>query len=389
VNRVPFLDLAADWSCVADDATGRVNSVLASQGYVLGAQTRELESSASALLDGAHALAVSSGSDALYLAMLALGIGPGDAVLLPSFTFFATAGAVVRAGAQPIFVDLDPVTFNSETAQFEAALLRECDEDGAVGAVHRETGARVRAVVVVHLYGRAVAMQSLVDWAASRGLAVVEDAAQAVGARCDSRALGTWGDVGCFSFYPTKNLGGPGDGGLVSCRDPELAARLARLRVHGAGGHVYEHLEVGINARMSELVAAVLNAKMVHLQAWNTRRREIAARYRKCLASVPGLVLPAPAAEEDEHVWHQYVVRIATGREAVIARMDAAGIDTRVFYPLPLHRQECFKEAGVRAGELVESDGAAGSVLCLPIYASLADEAVERVASSLAAALAG
>ncbi len=388
MNRIAFLDLAADWAAVADDARARVDAVLESQAYVLGPQTRELEASASALLDDTRAFALSSGSDALYLAMLALGIGAGDAVLVPSFTFFATAGAVVRAGAQPVFVDLDPATFNAEAPQFAAALEREFAGQGDA-FVHRQTGARLRALVAVHLYGRAVAMESLAAWAAGRGLAVVEDAAQAIGARSGDRAVGTWGDVGCFSFYPTKNLGGPGDGGLVVARDPVLAERLARLRVHGAGGSTYEHVEVGINARMAELVAAVLNAKFPLLPVWNARRRRIADLYGRGLAGVDGLVLPAVPEDASAHVWHQYSVRIEEDRAAVAAAMDAEGIDTRVFYPLPLHRQQCFADDGLRAGRLAEADAAAASVLCLPMHATLADESVERVVACLRRAVGG
>lgn len=388
MNRVPFLNLSADWEDVAVGARERVHKVLDSQGYVLGAQTKELEASTTALLEGCPTLAVSSGSDALYLAMLALGIGPGDAVLVPSFTFFATAGAVVRAGARPVFVDLDPETFNSEAAQFDQALERECERLGDK-LIHRSSGTTLKALVAVHLYGRAVNMTSLAEWAASKGLAIVEDAAQALGCSSAGKPIGTWGDVGCFSFYPTKNLGGPGDGGLVCSRHSDLATKLSRLRVHGAGGAQYQHELVGINARMAELVAAVLNEKMPHLKAWTQRRREIAARYNQGLSGLAGLIAPSIPADPTEHVWHQFTLRVEGDRDRFLKAMDERGVDTRVFYPIPLHQQLCFEEAGREAGSLAEAEAAAASVLCLPIHPHLSDAAVDQVLAALQASAQG
>lgn len=382
---VPFLDLAADWAEVADDARARIDRALETTTYVLGPETSELEASMRTMLGCEHAYAVSSGSDALYLALLALDLGPGDAVLVPSFTFFATAGAVVRAGALPVFVDIDPRTWNCEQEQFEDALLR-FETSGAAQA-------SVRALIAVHLYGRSVEMGPLMQWARRKGLSVIEDAAQAVGAGSDEGAVGTVGDVGCFSFYPTKNLGSAGDGGLVTTRDAGLGSRLARLRVHGAGGQVYQHEEVGINARMGELQAAVLNAKFPYLQEWIERRRARAAEYLEQLTGISGIVLPT-VVEPDFHVWHQFSVRVPGRRDQVQRLLEAVGVQTRVFYPLPLHRQPCFAAAWEElAGEseaasLPRSDAAAAEVLCLPIYASLSSESVGEVCRQLEAALA-
>jgi dTDP-4-amino-4,6-dideoxygalactose transaminase len=382
---VPFLDLAADWNEVADDARARIDSVLSTTAYVLGPQTNELEASMRAELGCEYAYAVSSGSDALYLALLALDIGPGDAVLLPSFTFFATAGAVVRAGALPVFVDLDTRSWNAELEQFQDALLRY-ETSGSAPA-------RVRAIIAVHLYGRCVEMTPLMEWARRKGFSVIEDAAQAIGASGEAGNAGTVGDIGCFSFYPTKNLGSAGDGGLVTTNDEALAKRLARLRVHGAGGAAYQHEEVGINARMGELQAAVLNAKLPRLRDWTEWRRARAAQYIELLGGLSGVMLPE-VPEVGDHVWHQFAVRIPGRRDEVQRLLNRVEVQSRVFYPIPLHRQQCFAGAWEEAcGEssaatLPRSEAAAAEVLCLPMFASLSSEAVSEVCAELEAALA-
>lgn len=411
---IPFLDLAADFAEVESQARRRLDGVLARQQFVLGPETGELEATMRSRTGATAAVAVSSGSDALSLALLALGVGAGDAVLLPSFTFFATAGAVARAGAVPVFCDIEASTFLAEAAQMEAAIERDFREEGGV-VRHRASGARLKALLPVHLYGRACAMDAIVSLAGRLGAVVVEDAAQAIGCRVGGEAVGSdsdgrhvgthsngrhvgtplngrhvglWGDVGCFSFYPTKNLGGAGDGGLLLCRDADLGARLASLRTHGGVHGSYEHREIGVNARMGEMEAAVLNAKLARLDAWTARRVELAALYDECLASAAsrGILTPAPPAPEGGHVHHQYVVRIARGRDEVMARLEGEGIATRVFYPLPLHLQPCFRSLGGREGDLPVSEAAAREVLCLPLYPSLTDGRVERVAKALEAA---
>lgn len=387
---IPFLDLGGDFAEVEADTRRRIDGVLARQQFVLGPETAELEEVLRVRLDAAATVAVSSGTEALSLALLGLGIGAGDAVVLPSFTFFATAGAVVRAGAVPVFCDIDPVTFVAGAAEMRAAIERDFRErDGVLR--HRTSGARLAALLPVHLYGRACAMEALADLAREVGARVIEDAAQALGARRAGKAVGRFGDAGCFSFYPTKNLGGAGDGGLVVCEDRALAARLASLRTHGAEHGSYEHREVGINARMGEVVAASLNAKLPRLDAWNVRRRRIAAGYGAGLAAAEGRgLLALPRADDDaSHVWHQYAVRIpgVSRRDRVQGRLDANGIATRVFYPLPLHLQPCFAGLGAVAGDFVETEAASREVLCLPIHASLRDDAVAEVAHALVAAL--
>jgi dTDP-4-amino-4,6-dideoxygalactose transaminase len=382
---IPFLDLAADFAEVEDDARRRIDGVLARQQFVLGPETLALEEALRLRLGAQATVAVSSGTEALALSLLALGIGAGDAVVVPAFTFFATAGAVVRAGAEPVFCDIDASTFLAGATQMRAAIDREFTRrDGALR--RRGSGAKLAALMPVHLYGRACDMPAIEALAGEVGAKIVEDAAQALGARIGTRAVGAFGDTGCFSFYPTKNLGGPGDGGLVACRQADLAARLVRLRSHGGDHGSYEHHEAGINARMSELAAAVLNAKLVRFDDWTARRRTIADFYNRHLADAvaEGLVeLPAPC-DLTEHVWHQYAVRIAgeSRRDHVRARLEAAGIATRVFYPVPLHRQPCFSHLA-DAGDFREADAASREVLCLPIYPSMSDTDADEVTSAL------
>ncbi len=397
---IPFLDLVHDFSEVEADARRRIDSVLSSAHYVLGAQTEWLENEARARLGAASAVAVSSGSDALSLALLALGIGAGDAVVVPAFTFFATAGAVLHAGATPVFCDIDPATFLAGEREMRAAIEHEFQrEQGTLR--HRRTGARLAALLPVHLYGRASAMDAIDRLARETGARVIEDAAQAFDCRSQGKPVGRFGDVGCFSFYPTKNLGGAGDGGLVVAEDPALGARIARLRSHGGDEGSYRHTEAGINARMSELVAAVINAKLARLDAWTARRRAIAALYSSSLggAAADGIVLPEPCAPES-HVWHQYTVRVdgrssagsraesreGSRRDRIRARLENSGVATRVFYPLPLHRQPCFAACTDGAPALPHADAASAEVLCLPIFPSLGDDAVLRVADALCTA---
>jgi dTDP-4-amino-4,6-dideoxygalactose transaminase len=391
---IPFLDLAADFAAVEADARRRIDGVLARQQFVLGPETAELEAALSGRL-GATAVAVSSGTEALSLSLLALGIGAGDAVLLPAFTFFATAGAVARAGAVPVFCDIDRATFLADATTMQAALERGFVRDGSAWK-HRTSGAKLAALLPVHLYGRACAMDDVVSLARGLGVAIVEDAAQAFGAQSRGRSAGTFGATGCFSFYPTKNLGGAGDGGLVACADAALAERIARLRSHGGEHGSYEHHEAGINARMAELVAAVLNAKLARVDEWTQQRRRLASTYGVALAAAAArghVELPSPCAER-EHVWHQYAVRIPGGsgragarRDEVMRRLADDGIATRVFYPLPLHLQPCFASLGLREGDLPASEQAAREVLCLPIHPSLSEASVLEAAERVVAAV--
>jgi dTDP-4-amino-4,6-dideoxygalactose transaminase len=387
--NVPFLELAEDYRAVRSEALARIEAVLDSQIFVLGGQTVELERELMRTTTASHAIACSSGSDALYLALAAARIGPGDAVGVPAFTFFASAGAVVRAGAIPVFLDVDADTLclDSAVVPASAARLRECG--GRL--VEAGSGAPLRAIIAVHLYGRACDMRGLE--ATLAGLTdpplVIEDAAQAIGARGNLAPVGAWGTAACFSFYPTKNLGGAGDGGAVTTDDAVLAARVARLRVHGANEASYLHEDCGINARLGELQAAYLNAKLPQLAAWTKQRSRLASLYDARLAGLAGadrLVLPA-AARTGSHVHHQYTVRVPGRRDEVRAAMARRGVDTRVFYPVPLHLQPCFAALGYRSGELPVSESAARTVLSLPIYPSLGEDRLELVCAALELAL--
>lgn len=385
-----FLDLAGSFAEVEADARRRIDGVLARQLFVLGPETDELERRLGALLGARRAVAVSSGSEALSIALAAAGVGAGDAVLVPAFTFFASAGAVTRAGAVPVFVDIDGPSFLAGRKEFAAAIEREFEGE-AGSRRHRRSGARLRALLAVHLFGRVAEMEPLLALAKAEGLALVEDAAQALGARSRGRAAGTFGLFGCFSFYPTKNLGGAGDGGLVATDDRAAGERAARLRSHGAAPGAYEHHEAGWNARLGELQAAVLCAKLDRLAAWTEARREVARTYSAALRGVAeggSLRLPAEASEPDAHVWHQYAVRIGGGRrDRVRSLLAAREIETRIFYPLPLHLQPVYRGLGGRLGDLPEAEAACEEVLCLPIRPGLAGAEVEAVAAALAEAL--
>ncbi|HEY8054734.1 MAG TPA: DegT/DnrJ/EryC1/StrS family aminotransferase [Terriglobales bacterium] len=362
---IPPFSLARQVEQLAGEVQAAVSRVLASGRYAQGPECAAFEQEVASLLGGKPlaALTCSSGTDALHLALRAVGVGPGDVVLTSAFTFFATAGAILLAGATPEFVDIEPESFNLDPAALARALARPRRE-------------RIAAIVPVHLYGRVAAMPAIMELANAGGIPVVEDAAQAIGAALNSRAAGSWGAVGCFSFYPTKNLGAMGEGGLVTTSDPEILDRLTLLRVHGSRKR-YEHETMGWNARMHELQAAILRAKLPHLAAWNARRRAIAAAYNQQLASVKEITLPSL---DEGHVFHQYVIR-APRREAARAFLLEHGIGTEVYYPIPLHQQPVLRRYAGAA--LPEAERAAREVLALPMFPELSDAEVERVTGAL------
>jgi len=366
-RAVPLLDLTRQFASIETDVMAEVARVFRSQKFILGEQGAALEKELADHIGVRHAIGVSSGTAALLVALRALGVGSSDEVVVPSFSFFATAGVVARLGARPVFADIDPGTFNLSPASFEQRITP-----------------RTKAVIPVHLYGQCAAMEEIGEIADRHGIAVVEDACQAIGARRLGRAAGSFSRIAAFSFFPTKNLGAAGDAGLVTTQDDALAARLRRLRVHGMEPK-YHHSEVGGNFRLDEIQAAVLRVKLRHLAQWNLRRREIAGEYRARLAAAEHegrLVLPVedPAGEP---VYHQFVVRVAR-RDEVRAAMTAAGIGTEIYYPVPLHSQECFR--GLAAADLPESERAAREVLALPIFPELEAGEIEAVADALAAA---
>jgi len=365
--QVPLLDLAAQYAPIRDAVVEAVTRVVDTQKFILGPEVEAFEAEAAAYLGTRHAIGVTSGTDALLVAMMALEIGPGDEVIVPTYSFFATAGCVSRVGATPVLVDIDPVTYNLD-----------------VDAVRRAITPRTRAIIPVHLYGQAAEMTPLLTLACEHGLQVIEDAAQALGATYDGKALGTLGRFGCFSFYPSKNLGAAGDAGLVTVTDDEMAARVRLLRVHGAQ-RTYHHEKVGGNFRMAALQAAVLRVKLPHLEAWTEARRRNADRYRGLfgmLAADAPVQLPTERPGR-RHIYNQFVIR-AERRDALRDYLRQHGIGCEIYYPVPFHLQPCFASLGVPPGALPESERAARDTLALPIYSELSEAQQQYVVETIA-----
>jgi dTDP-4-amino-4,6-dideoxygalactose transaminase len=364
---VPVLDLKAQYQRMRQAIDSAVRGVLESGQFVLGPNVRSLEEELAAFLGVSRTITLASGTDALHLAIRALGIGEGDLVLTSPFTFVATATAISYSGAQPVFADIHPGTFALHPDQVAAYL--------AGRGVGPRPGGRVKALLPVHLYGLPADMDALLSIAREKRLRVVEDAAQAIGAEYHGRRVGGLGDVGCFSFYPTKNLGAFGDGGLAATQDPALGERVLWLRAYG-GRDRYVHEELGFNSRLDEIQAAVLRVKLRLLAEWNERRRAIASRYRAGLAAL-GVGLPEEPPD-CLHVYHQFTIRVPD-RDGVQKRMADLGVRTTVYYPIPLHLQPMYRDLGYRAGDFPEAERATREVLSLPIYPELTDAQVDEV----------
>jgi dTDP-4-amino-4,6-dideoxygalactose transaminase len=381
-DGVPLLDLRAQYATIRAEVERAIREVVESQGFVGGPQVEALEQEIATLCGTRHAVGCGSGSDALLLALMALGVGPGDEVLCPSFSFFATAGSTARLGARPVFCDLDPVTYNLDPVAARKAA---------------EGCSQLRAIMPVHLFGQVAPLDAVLDLAQEQDVPVVEDAAQAIGARgAQDRAAGSRGRLSCFSFYPTKNLGGFGNGGIVTTDDPDLAAQLVSLRNHGEETR-YHHRVVGINSRLDSIQAAVLRVKLRHLDAWTDARRSHAAFYDAAFAAagaadsaVPlsegGLPLrtPRPPAPPARHIYNQYVIRVpAERRDPLRSALADQGIGTAIYYPLGLHQQECFADLGYAQGDLPETEAAAHETLALPVYPELTNPQLERVVDAI------
>lgn len=364
---VPLLDLRAQFDAIRDEVIPSLLAVVERQQFIMGDEVGRLEQAVAALCHARHGIACASGTDALWLSLKVLDLRPGDEVVTSPFTFFATAGAIWNAGGKPVFVDIDPATFNLDPEPVEAALT-----------------SRTRAIVPVHLYGQMAPMDRLLALAEGHGLAVIEDAAQAIGAR--RRVGGAWrmagelGTTGAFSFFPSKNLGAWGDGGMIVTQDAARAERLRKLRTHG-GAKQYHHEEVGTNSRLDTLQAAVLLAKLPHLAAWSEGRRRRAARYDEALAGVDGVRAPM-VDPENEPIYHQYTVR-AQRRDALKAHLAKLGIGCAVYYPTPLHLQPCFHDLGYRQGQFPQAECAAREVLSLPVYPELSDPLQDQVVDAV------
>lgn len=364
---VPLLDLVTQYNTIRDEIEPALRAVIERQGFVMGPEIPALEKALAGLMGLRHGIACASGTDALLLPLRALDLQPGDEVIAPAFTFFATAGAIHNAGGRPVFADIEPGTFNISPAAIEAAITP-----------------RTRAIVVVHLFGQMAAMEAIAPLAARHGLAVIEDGAQSIGAR--RQVLGEWrtpgqlGTVATLSFFPTKNLGAWGDGGMMLTNDDALAARLAKLRLHG-GAKEYHHDEVGFNSRLDSIQAAVLLVKLRHLQGWNDARRANADYYATALAGIPQVTVP-PVDPANEHIWHQYTIR-ADRRDELRAHLKESGIGCGVYYPLPLHLQPCFADLGYQLGALPVTETAMDSVLSLPIYSELTRAQLDEVVAAI------
>ena len=354
--NVPLLDLQAQYASLRDELREAVDRVMSSQRFVLGEEGRQLENTLAEYCETKHAIGCASGSDALLLALMALDIKTGDEVITTPFSFFATAACIARLGARPVFVDIDPETYNLDPSRIADAITP-----------------RTKAILPVHVYGQCAAMDPILE--VSKDIPVIEDAAQAIGATDNGRRAGSMGLIGCFSFYPTKNLGAAGDAGMMTTNDDDLAARLRRLRAHG-GSTEYLHEEVGINSRLDELQAAVLRVKFPSLDRWSDERARKAEFYTELLNNANlSFPLTAPQVRHDgRHIFHQYVIRVPGNRDALMDHLKAHGVGSKIYYPIPLHRQECFSYLGYQEGDLPQSESAARETIALPVYPELTDE---------------
>lgn len=360
--NVPLLDLHAQYEGLREEMRAAVERVMESQQFILGPEVAELEKEIAAYSRVRHAIGCANGSDALLLALMALDVKEGDEVITTPYSFFATASAVTRLGARPVFVDIDPQTYNIDAGRIEAAMTE-----------------RTRAVMPVHLYGQCAEMRAIREFCERHGVSVVEDAAQAIGADDGEERAGGMSAIGCFSFYPSKNLGGAGDGGMMTTNDDALAERLRLLRVHG-GERRYYHSVVGINSRLDALQAAILRVKLPRLDSWSDARAARAARYNQLFTDA-GLTeeLTLPFVREGvRHIYHQYVIR-AQERDRLFEHLKEHGVGTDIYYPVPLHLQECFGYLGHGAGDFPEAERAARETLALPVYPELKDEQQQYV----------
>jgi dTDP-4-amino-4,6-dideoxygalactose transaminase len=366
--RFDFLDLRAQFATIHDEVMQAVTQVFESQYFILGPEVKLLEDEVAAKLAAKFAVGCASGTDALILSLLSAGIGKGDEVITTPFSFIATAGSIAYVSAKPVFVDIDPVTYNINPALLQAAITP-----------------KTRAIMPVHLFGLPADMDPILAIARAHKLVIIEDAAQAIGSRYAGRFTGTFGEYGCFSFFPSKNLGGAGDGGMITTNDPAIAERLQMLRVHGSKKK-YFHEMIGTNSRLHALQAAVLRVKLCHLDAWQQGRQNRADRYRRLFESA-GLssfvsVPPRPPAKF-EHVYNQFTIR-STRRDDLKAFLQTAGVPSEIYYPLCIHLQEAFAYLGHAPGDFPESEKASREVLSLPVYPELPDSQQDRVVQAIA-----
>ena len=360
--KVPLLDLKAQFVTIEQEIRSAIDGVFETQRYIMGPEVTGLEEEVAAHSDCKFGIGVSSGTDALLCALMAAGIGPGDEVIVPTFTFFSTAGSVSRLGAKPVFADIEPDTYNLDVSKLPGLMTE-----------------KTRAIIPVHLFGQCAEMDPIMELVAGKDIAVIEDAAQSIGAKYKDRPAGSIGHYGCFSFFPSKNLGGLGDGGMVVTNDEERAERCRLLRQHGSKPKYY-HKIVGANFRLDALQAAVLRVKLRHLPGWSEGRRKNAARYNVLLA---GSNVTRPTIRDyNESIFNQYCIR-HPDRDGLQAHLTEQGIGTEIYYPLPLHMQECFADVACKEGTLPVAEEAAKQIVALPIYAELTDEMLQHVAGAV------
>jgi len=381
-KNVPLLDLKLQYVGIKEEVENVILRIAEEQAFILGPEVEALEKNIADYIGAKYAVGVSSGTDALLLAMMALGIGEGDGVIVPTFSFFATAGVVARLNATPIFVDIDPETYNINPVGIEKAYEKYKDD------------LSIKAIVPVHLFGQAAHMKPIMEFAESNGLYVIEDAAQAIGsAYMDGRRAGSIGTVGCFSFFPSKNLGAFGDGGMVTTNDEELVHKMRLMRVHGAEKRYYHEL-IGGNFRLDAIQAAVLNVKLKYLESWHEARRKNAQKYNELFKSIVGIVTPASVYEDDSsplhpftalrfpHIYNQYSIRVSR-RDELIDHLNEHGIGNAVYYPVPFHEQKCFTGVPSSGDDFPVADQVSAEIISLPVYPELTDGMQKYVAEAI------
>jgi dTDP-4-amino-4,6-dideoxygalactose transaminase len=361
--NIPLLDLKAQYASIKNEVNAAIGEVLESQHFILGPKVEQCEKAIAAYSNCAQGIGVSSGSDALLACLMAENIGPGDEVITTSYTFFATAGAIARLGATPVFVDIDPNTYNIDVSQITTKITK-----------------KTHVIMPVHLFGQVADMDPIMNLAQEHGLVVIEDAAQAIGAEYKGRRAGSIGNYGCFSFFPSKNLGATGDAGMVVTNDAERAEKLRVLRGHGSKPKYY-HRVVGGNFRLDAIHAAVVSAKLPHLDSWTAARQRNAKRYDQLFREAD-LPIGLPAVATNRHIFNQYVIR-STSRDQLQAFLKKKGVGSEVYYPVPMHLQDCFADLGIKAGALPESERAARESLAIPVYPELNDSQARYVVESI------
>jgi dTDP-4-amino-4,6-dideoxygalactose transaminase len=359
--KIQMLDLSAQYQSMKDEIIQKLDEVMSSSRFILGDNVKKLELDIAKYSNVKHGIGVGNGSDAIHIALQAVGVGEGDEVITTPFTFFATAGSIARTGAKPVFVDIDPVTFNIDPSKIEAAITP-----------------RTKAIVPVHLYGQMADMDPIVEIAQKYNLAIIEDAAQAIGAKYKGKTVGEMGTAATYSFFPTKNLGAYGDGGMIVTNNDDVAEKCRVIRVHGSKPKYYHHV-LGYNSRLDELQAAILNVKFPHLNRWSEERRKRAAYYTERLnEKLSGVIQTPVEKEENYHVFHQYTLRVPK-RDELQQYLKEQGIATMIYYPLPLHIQPVFKDLGYKEGDFPEAEKAAKEALSLPMYPELKQEEQDYV----------